>query len=99
MSKKKNSPKKHKFKHIDPTLVSQSDSGASVIGAASPVVSRGGANYSQAAIVGTRDFSYVAHDMRRIAIMAGVLVAMELAFYYLLVFTPVGDAVYRLVAF
>lgn len=94
MSKKKNSTKKHKFKHADPSAPLQS---TAVSSASAPVEGPRVSGAAQSGAVSGRDFSYVVGDVRRIGIMAGVLVALELLFYYLLVFTSVGPAVYRMV--
>jgi hypothetical protein len=97
MAKKKNSPKKHRFKHVEAAPVSQLDNVRIDSGAAAPATAPAGQYRPAAVMAGQRDFSYVAQDIRRIAVMAGILVAVELAFYYVLVFTPVGAAIYRLV--
>jgi len=44
-----------------------------------------------------RDFSYVGQDLRRIGVMAGALVALEMVLYYVMVYTPAGAAIYSLV--
>ncbi len=94
MSKKKNTSKKHKFKHVDPEVVSSSTGNAHEGAVRTPALQ---ANRTAASPMVGRDFSYVTKDVRRIGIMVGGLVALELAFYYVLMFTPVGSAIYRLV--
>ncbi len=90
--KKNNSPKKHRFKHVETAAPSQLDTVRIDGGAAAPAVMR----VAQAA-VGARDFSYVAKDLRRIVVMVGSLVLIELAFYYVLTFTSLGASIYQLV--
>jgi hypothetical protein len=98
MSKKKNPAKKHKFKHVDTAMVS-----AAAEVSASSNGSQGSAPAStlqtaRAAAAGTaRDFSYVGQDLRRIGVMAGALVALEMVLYYVMVYTPVGATIYSLV--
>jgi hypothetical protein len=91
MSKKKSNPKKHKFKHVESAPAEPS------VGSTSPAAPKSVSSRAVAATASTRDFSYVATDVRRIGFMVGGLIVVELAFYYALVFTPVGAAVYRLV--
>ena len=45
----------------------------------------------------TRDFSYVGGDLRRIMILAVVLVGIEFALWFLFTHTGVGNQVYNLV--
>lgn len=45
-----------------------------------------------------RDFSYVNEEIRRISVLAGGLIIVEILFYYLMVFTSVGDTVRSWVA-
>jgi hypothetical protein len=91
MSKKKTNPKKHKFKHAEsaPSSPSMTPMAATSAKLAAPRLAN--------AVASTRDFSYVAKDVRRIGFMVGGLIAIELVFYYLLVFTPIGAAVYQFV--
>jgi hypothetical protein len=91
MSKKKSNPKKHKFKHADPVAATQATQ------APAGQVSKQAVFRSAAPVVSGRDFSYVGTDVRRIGLMVVGLILIELAFYYALVFTPIGAAVYRLV--
>jgi hypothetical protein len=96
---KKNSTKKHKFKHVEagagargPELAATATSDGSPAGAK---ISRSTQTVTAGAI--GRDFSYVGSDLRRIGVMAALLVALELALYYVLVYTPAGAAIYSLV--
>ena len=92
MSKKKSPPKKHKFKHVERAESSLQPGQTESLSVSPATITR-----SQLVSASTRDFSYVGADIRRIALMALALVAIELLFYYLLVFTSVGDAIYRMV--
>lgn len=98
MAKKKNISKKHKFKHVE---TSHLQAGESATTAVSEAVESNGARpaalKTAPVLVSGRDFSYIAGDLRRIALMGGSLIAVELVLYYLLVHTPVGPAVYSLV--
>jgi hypothetical protein len=97
MAKKKNSNKKHKFKHVEAAATAQVSSTSTMSEAATV----SGTNIQQqskpAGQPAGRDFGYVVKDVRRITILVGALVALELLFYYLLVFTSVGPAVYDMV--
>jgi hypothetical protein len=96
---KKNTTKKHKFKHVE-TGVGARAPELSTSGSASGDSIRGSATRSPSTAVagaGGRDFSYVGSDLRRIAVMAGALVVLELVLYYVLVYTPAGTAIYSLV--
>ena len=95
MAKKKNNLKKHKFKHVDASVVTAVDAaGAKAAqgkGWPDMVVAKPA---SGVGTVSTRDFGYVAEDLRRIGAMAGALVGLELVLYYVLVHTPVGASIY-----
>jgi len=96
---KKNTAKKHKFKHVE-TGVGARAPEATAQGAASASISsvaKSKAPNATAASASTRDFSYVGTDLRRIGVMAVSLVALEIALYYVLVYTPAGAAIYSLV--
>ena len=99
MAKKKNTPKKHKFKHVDP-LASQVSAPSGDVDA-SPLTqnrSRPAAVRSDGGAAATqRDFRYVGGDVRRIGVLAVSLIALELVLYYLLAHTSLGTAVYSLV--
>ena len=96
---KKNTAKKHKFKHVESGAGSRAPETLAQ-GVAAPGTPRTNTLKSQAAgaaSVSTRDFSYVGGDLRRIGVMAAALVALELALYYVIVYTPAGAAIYNLV--
>jgi len=99
MSKKKNPAKKHKFKHVDTAMVSAAaEVSASANGAAGSAQASTLQTARAAVVAGTaRDFSYVGQDLRRIGVMAGALVALEMVLYYVMVYTPVGATIYSLV--
>ncbi|HEY2003835.1 MAG TPA: hypothetical protein VGH44_01850 [Candidatus Saccharimonadia bacterium] len=97
MAKKKNQPKKHKFKYTDAVpaetaMVPASPEALADAVTVAPTKSR------QAAVAGpTRDFSYVSVDLGRIAVLAVVLVGLELVLWLLFTHTGVGNTVYNLV--
>ena len=104
MAKKKSQNKKHKFKYAEPPTGVNSPASADKQGEAA------GANQTNrvavpstrpyvkaGAVADTRDFSYVGHDLRRIAILAGLLLALEIALWYLFGHTGLGNTVYNLV--
>ena len=96
---KKNTAKKHKFKHVEAAAATRA-SEASTHATDLRGVSRSETSQpARPAVAGAsgRDFSYVGTDLRRIGVMAGLLVALELALYYVLVYTPAGTAIYNLV--
>lgn len=95
MAKKKNPNRKHKFKYAEPVLptavvgstarsatVAQASVGAGLVGAANPT--------GQA-------YGYVARDVRRLGILALVLVLLELGLWYILGHTSAGQSVYSLI--
>ena len=103
MAKKKNIPKKHKFKHVETTneltRPLTSDGGApqaaeSILSSDTRPRPRASNVTSGPVLSGTRDFSYVVGDMKRIGIMAASLVALELVLFYLFNHTGFGPAVY-----
>jgi len=99
MAKKKNQSKKHRFKYADPAAVeagmtatsAASEAPAGFVGAA-PTKAR-----QTAVAVTTRDFSYVSIDLARIAVLAVLLVGLELVLWLLFTHTGVGSAVYSFV--
>lgn len=93
MAKKKNISKKHKFKHVDATALEQ----PAELNASSTVVASPRPQAAPVAVTSGRDFSYVAGDLRRIALLGGSLVVIELILYYVLVHTVFGLTVYSLV--
>lgn len=89
MAKKKNITRKHKFKYSEPVShLATPGQPSSTFTATS--TSAAGAQFQQ------RDFSYVARDMRRLAIIAAALVSVEVILWYVLGHTPVGNSVYRM---
>lgn len=111
MAKKKNISKKHRFKHVESAAAEQGaaiyDVRADGVARSEAPGStpRSTGSYPaprsvQAAVAGgqsTRDFSYVAGDLRRIGIMVATLVALQLGLYYALTYTPLGTAINNLV--
>jgi len=101
MAKKKQA-KKHKFKYAGEVQTADVVSSTVVGGikkaepAAAPWRAQSAA-LRTAAVSGGRDFSYVGQDARRIAVLAGSLVALEVVLWYLLAHTGVGNAVYTFV--
>ena len=90
MAKKKNNSKKHKFKHVE-TAAGEATVVASATEATGEVrtapakpaqVARAGAGGGLAAPA--RDFGYVGADVRRIAMMAVGLIAIEVVLYVVL---------------
>jgi hypothetical protein len=90
---KKSQGKKHKFKHVEASNAQAMP--ASSVGA--PVPSRAQAGGTVSVTQPSRDFGYVLGDMRRIMALALALVALELALWYLLSHTGLGDTVYRMI--
>jgi hypothetical protein len=103
MAKKKSQNKKHKFKYAEPT--------SSVISAGAPatqpneaattqpsrVIAPAGRPVRVVAALDTRDFSYVGQDLRRVGVMAGSLLALEVILWYLFGHSGLGSAVYNLI--
>lgn len=97
MAKKKQT-KKHKFKYAAPTAgvgapIAVANEPAA-IPASRPVKSR--PSQTQTGVV-TRNFTYVGHDVRRVAIFAGGLIGVELILWWSFGHTGLGNAVYNLV--
>ncbi len=112
MAKKKNQNKKHRFKYTDPSSAGANLSTPSVSGGAAAVTAgapvsgsgpvAGSGSVSRSARPGgvvARDFSYVGHDLRRVAIFAASLVTLELVLWFIYSPTGGGAAVYKLVKF
>jgi hypothetical protein len=91
MAKKKNTSKKHRFKHAEQAPAIQPTEQAAVQAQPKAVAAAG------KAAVAERDFSYVAQDLRRIALLGGALVLLQLLLAYLISNTGVGSAIYRLI--
>ena len=94
MAKKKNIPKKHRFKHVEGVVPSAVGSDESKSSASSPNEIR--QVKPMAVTAAGRDFSYVTGDLRRIGIMAIILIGIELVFYYLLTHTTLGSLISNL---
>jgi hypothetical protein len=100
MAKKKNSQKKHTFKHSparETTAPAVSVSTTDAPAQASAPAARPGALRPATAGATVRDFSYVAGDMKRIGWFAVGLIGLELGLYYLMTHTSLGQAIYNLV--
>jgi hypothetical protein len=93
MAKKKNQTKKHKFKYTEPTSGMTAQETASAPAPVGGSVAPKGRPQVAVTAASTRDFSYVYSDLRRIFLMAGSLVALELVLWYLFGHTGLGDAV------
>jgi hypothetical protein len=100
MAKKKHSNKKHRFKYAEPsTLAAQAPAVPSpAVNQAETQAPKPATSVAQAGTV-TRDFSYVRGDLRRIAVLGGSLIALELILWYLFGHTSVGPSVYNLFSF
>jgi hypothetical protein len=90
MAKKKSSKanRKHQFKYAAPSTAVVAPSAKQPAG--SPTL-------PSAAAASQRDFSYVAVDLRRIALLGGSLVVFEFVLWYIFNHTGLGPAVYNLV--
>jgi len=98
MAKKKQSGKKHKFKYAEPNLTVQAP--VSAAAGAAMATSTAGASTSarlRPAAGNDRDFGYVFGDLRRIVILAAILVSVELVLWYLFSYTGLGSSIYNLV--
>ncbi|GAC1373112.1 MAG: hypothetical protein NVSMB39_7380 [Candidatus Saccharimonadales bacterium] len=94
MAKKKNSQKKHTFKHSD--APEAAPAAAQGVSAAASTPAKPPLRAAVSGVV-VRDFGYVAGDLKRIGIAATLLVAVELILFYVLTQTPTGAAIYNLV--
>jgi hypothetical protein len=106
MAKKKNQSKKHKFKYASPAtgdvaLSSDQIASSAEAGSGKPVARSKEVRSRQVAqatvVIGARDFSYVGADLRRIALLAVFLVALEVVLWLILGHTGVGNSIYQLV--
>lgn len=99
MAKKKQS-KKHRFKYTEPSVAAGLHAGGGRVSDAEikanqvSVSKRVGAATAAKSAIGIRDFSYVGVDVRRIALFAVCLVALEAFLWYLFAHTGVGGVVY-----
>jgi hypothetical protein len=95
MAKKKNQNRKHKFKYSEPTAqvgssVSPTQSTPAPVKQKQPVMAMAGGAQ-------TRDFSYVAKDVKRITIIAAFLVLLELILWVVLGNSDFGKGIYSLI--
>lgn len=90
MAKKKNQTRKHKFKYAEPT---QSMEHADVT---EPAIA--GVRSVRPGVDVSRDFSYVAHDLKRIGITAVILILAEIILWFAMGNTGLGKSVYSLIA-
>ena len=99
MAKKKYSTKKHRFKHAEPSpaVLETRENGATPAPATATTAPAKPRVYGGGAAVSERDFSYVAVDLRRIAIMATGFILLEVILWYVFGHTGVGDSIYHLV--
>jgi len=93
MSKKTKTSKKHRFKHTAPAGEAEATVSTSAPVAAA---SERRLSMSQPMVAVGRDFSYVQGDLRRVGLLAGSLVTLELLLWWVLGHTGVGSAVYNL---
>jgi len=91
MTKKKHQPKKHTFKHAAPAAAPVTGSATAAPQTSATATSR------SAAVIDTRDFSYVNHDLRRVMIFAASLIILELALWLAMDYTVLGSIVYGLI--
>lgn len=97
MSKKKPSSKKHKFKHLEPAL-SPSSAPRADDADTKPSVSSAPQPDSKNQVTQPR-FDYVRKDVRRVTVVALGLLVLEIALYFLMRQTQLGDWVYRAISF
>jgi hypothetical protein len=97
MAKKKTQSKKHKFKHVEAAAVAGGMPQAEALVHEHATATTRVQPLHAAAITGGRDFSYVASDLRRISVMAVILIALEVLLWALLSHTGAGDAVYSFI--
>ncbi len=100
MAKKKNSQKKHTFKHAaarDKATEAVSTSVTEDTAAQAAPTPKPAALRTATAGLVNRDFSYVAVDAKRILWLTGGLVLLEVVLYYLMANTPLGQTIYNLV--
>lgn len=98
MSKKsKPSKKKHQLKQSAP--VSKAEVINEIVGPEKPAETR--TTKAPSAVMSLalpgHDLSYVKRDLKRVLLVTGGLIALELLCWYLLNHTPVGSAVYSLI--
>jgi hypothetical protein len=86
MAKKVKNSKKHQLKYAQPTNISETKVAGMTAGVA-----------VKESVLFNRDFSYVSKDVRRLSLLAGSLLAVELLLWYLMNHTGLGTAVYNLI--
>ena len=82
MAKKAKNSKRHQLKYAQPTGAPEASSERAIIAEA---------------IASGRDFSYVSKDIKRLSLLAGGLLAIEIILWYVMGHTGLGNAVYNLV--
>ncbi|HEY6736302.1 MAG TPA: hypothetical protein VI322_01145 [Candidatus Saccharimonadia bacterium] len=87
MAKKKNSNRKYKFKYSEPVQA------GSVVGSTSKSATAVTATTADAVVAG-HHYDYVKRDVRRLSVIAVMLVLTELVLWYLLGHTQLGQSVY-----
>jgi hypothetical protein len=105
MAKKKNQTKKHKFKYASSTGSSAASVDSGVLKSSTDAVAAKPTGVSRPParrgvvqpVAFVRDFSYVGQDLRRIGILAGSLIALELILWFVFGHTSVGASIYRMV--
>ncbi len=93
-SKKKHG-KKQQFKYAAPVGAVQA--AESVVAPAAPLPKASLATPTAAARTEVPGLSLIRHDVRRVLVLAGSFVALELGLWYLFGHTSLGSAVYRLI--
>ena len=94
MAKKKQT-KKHNFKYSSPTTTGDIPL-SSISQPGSPEIASKFKS-SKPAMSLSENFSYVSHDLRRIAIFAGALIAVEIIVWWSFDHTSLGNSVYSLI--
>jgi hypothetical protein len=96
MAKKSKTTKKHRLKYAQPATDSAVVSTPAA--ASAPASSSMASPRPMSSAVATgRDFSFVAGDLRRLAVLAVSLVAVELVLWYLMGHTGLGQTLYNLI--
>ena len=98
MAKKKNQPKKHRFKSTEITEASTEGQPIVSASASAPAAHKSApAALAGSAAILHHEYSYVGPDLRRVLLLAGALVVLELVLWYLFENTGLGSAIYNLV--
>lgn len=90
MAKATKAGRKHNFKHAQTTSASTTAPRTGVAPTSAPTS-------VSAAVAEKHDYSYVVADLRRIAILGGSLIVLEVVLWYLLNHTGLGTSIYSLV--